>query len=53
MMNKENASRIVDKIVEDLCGRLGLSQKWEEIHPDIQWQVIERWTEIVMAEANR
>jgi trans-2-enoyl-CoA reductase len=47
-VSEEQAKRIVDAIISDLTDRRGLRQEWEEIDSDIQNEIREAWTRIVM-----
>ena len=41
------AIKIVDDIINDLLGRKGLADEWEEIDWDIQEEITDKWIEIV------
>lgn len=41
------ASKIVDAIIEDLSGRKGLGDEWDQIDDDVKEQIREKWTRIM------
>lgn len=41
------AENIVQAIVDDLTGRRGLRQEWEQIDDDVRVEIFEEWTWIV------
>lgn len=43
------ASLAVDKIINDLAGRLGLADEWSHIDADVQEEIMEEWESIVAA----
>lgn len=52
-MKHADAELIVDRIIADLAGRLGLDQQLERIDARVKTEIKERWVEIVLGEANR
>ena len=50
-MNKQTiAINCVEKIIMDLIDRAGLQSIWEEIDPDIQAEIKEKWESIIIGE---
>ena len=49
MMNREWAVQIVDKVLQNITDRRGLCQAWHEIDSDIQNEIRQDLTEIVVA----
>jgi hypothetical protein len=50
-MTKKQAEKKVDAIIEDLAGRNGIGNEWEEIDEDTQEEIRECWIEILMEKA--
>lgn len=51
---KTRASRrIAEMIAEDIGGRCGLGNEWEQIDSDIQAEILETWTRIIEEELNQ
>lgn len=46
-MTDEWIVRAVGRIVEDLSGRKGLRQEWEQIDEEIQAEIEESWRAII------
>ena len=49
----EQANKVVTEIIEDLTGRKGLRQEWEQIEGDIQQEISNTWAGIVDAALTR
>lgn len=41
------ATRVVERIVEDLMGRAGLGNVWDEIDEEMQQEIEKSWAKIV------
>jgi hypothetical protein len=50
MIGSDTAWRIVDKILNDLTDRAGLSDAWDEIDDETQAEIIAEWQDIVQDE---
>lgn len=48
-MTNGQAKKIVEAIVDELSGRKGLRHEWEQIDPEIQDEIMQEWTKIVLA----
>lgn len=48
-MNRLQAFRIVDAIVDDLTDRKGLKSEWYQIDEDTLDEILNTWVDIVMA----
>jgi len=48
MTNDQKASRIVDQIVEDIEGRAGIGNEWEEIDEETRQEIVLEWKDIVL-----
>lgn len=51
--NNDIATKIVDKIVNDLGDRRGLSNEWDCIDKDVRKEIIQTWTKIVEDNLNQ
>jgi hypothetical protein len=38
-----NADEIISKIIEDISGRKGIGDEWEDIDEDIRKEIIDEW----------
>lgn len=47
-MTKDEAERIVDEIITDLRGRRGFKGEWVEIATNVQSEIRDTWTRIVL-----
>lgn len=47
------AERIVASIVEDMYGRRGFRQNWDDIDPETQDDIVSTWRRKVLAELSR
>ena len=47
-MTRELATKIIDKIIEDLSYRKGLDNEWDQCDEDIQNEIKETWIDIIM-----
>lgn len=47
-MSKEKARKVVEGIIKDLTDRRGLRQEWDMIDDDIQDEIKDKWTDIVL-----
>jgi hypothetical protein len=47
-MDRKTAEKIVDKIIDDLSDRRGLSGEWDMIDDEIRHEIRETWIEIVL-----
>jgi hypothetical protein len=48
-MNKEQAEKIVDEIINDLSGRSGIGDEWYGIDEDIQGEIKAEWVAIILS----
>ncbi len=46
---KTAAELAVEAIIDDLSGRKGIGDEWDQIDPDIQDEIIEEWQEHIDA----
>lgn len=46
-LKQEIAQLAVDMIVDDLTGRSGLQNAWEEIDDDIRDEIVDKWRKII------
>ena len=47
-MDEETAENIVDHIIEDLQNRKGFRQLWESTDEDLQQEIRDKWTQIIV-----
>jgi hypothetical protein len=48
-MSRDEAEKIIDKIIDNLSGRCGIGDEWHEIDEDIQEEIKEDWIAIVLS----
>ncbi len=48
-MEKIQAEKIVDGIIEDFTDRRGLRQEWEQIDEETQQEIRDTWIKIVLS----
>ncbi len=47
-MNKEQARKAIDLIIEDLVDRKGLGDEWDRIDGTTQNEIIAQWVDILL-----
>jgi hypothetical protein len=47
-ISEKEAEKIVDKLIDDLQGRSGLGNVWDEMDDEIRRDLKDAWIEIVM-----
>lgn len=47
-MNKKQAVKIVEKIIDDLISRRGIGDEYEQCDEDVQEEIHDSWVEIVL-----
>lgn len=51
--NSRAARRIAEKIADDIQGRSGLGNEWEQIDGETQQDILREWVGIIEEELNR
>lgn len=50
-MNRATAAKIVDAIIVEMSGRMGLGDEWDGIDEEVQAEIREDWITIVLEES--